>query len=335
MRSRWKLGLLASCLVVVLLLSVSGLFLNGGPLRMGGNAEKTPHIIYIYKTTLGEIEFWKSVSEGIEAGAKEYGVSYSITGPRQESDIEGNIAALQQAIALKPDAIVLAAADYSRLAPAAQQAVDAGILLLTIDSDVEGDIARCYIGTDNYAAGRQMGEELLKRIPAGGKVGLVGHVAEALTTIDRLQGATDVLEEAGCTVLEPVYCDNLSSQAREATLDLLEQHPDIVGFVATNELAAIGMAAAVSAVDAKERIASVTCDHSSEQISYLEQGVIDATVVQKPFNMGYFSVQIVTTLLNDAGDTSVPRMFDTGIEVITLDNYFTPENQKLLFPFWE
>jgi ribose transport system substrate-binding protein len=217
----------------------------------------------------------------------------------------------------------------------AQKAVDDGILLLTLDSDVSGGVARCFIGTDNYAAGRQMGEELLKRIPGGGKVGIIGHVAEANTAIERIRGATEVLEAAGCEVLPPVYCNNLSSEAQAAVNRMLVENLDMVGFVATNELAANGVAAALAAAGLQASVAAVTCDHSTGQIAYLEQGVIDATVVQKPFNMGYFSVQVATVLLNNPKDGSIPAVFDTGIEVITLENYFTPENQKLLFPLWE
>jgi ribose transport system substrate-binding protein len=64
----------------------------------------------------------------------------------------------------------------------------------------------------------------------------------------------------------------------------------------------------------------------------LEEGVIQAIVVQKPFNMGYLGVKTSIHLLNKVKIS--PRM-DTGSEIITQDNMYTYENQKLLFPFVE
>lgn len=326
--SRWKKALLAGLVLLVLVSATgSGILL--------GNGRATPRVIYVYKTTLGDIEFWKTATEGIRVGAEEFGLDYSIIGAREEWDIEGNIEAVNRAIALQPDAIVLAAADYRQLEPAARKVVDAGILLLTLDSDVAGDVSRCFIGTDNYEIGVRMGEVLLEYMPGGGPVAIVGHVAQSHTTIERTRGISDVIGAAqDCELLAPVYCNNLPSRARELTLDLIRRHPDLAGIAATNELAAVGVSEALVEAGLQRQITLITCDHASRQIAYLEQGVIDATIVQKPFNMGYFSVQLVHDLLRNQNDSSIPEKYSTGYEVIDHDNYFTPENQKLLFPFW-
>ncbi|WP_419872476.1 hypothetical protein [Candidatus Pristimantibacillus sp. PTI5] len=69
-----------------------------------------------------------------------------------------------------------------------------------------------------------------------------------------------------------------------------------------------------------------------EEISYLEEGVLQATIVQKPFNMGYLAVKAALDV--SAGKKVLP-MIDTGSEAITKQNMYAGDKQKLLFPFDE
>ncbi len=289
-------------------------------------------IVFVYKTTKGTIEFWNSITEGIEAAAKEYDVDYEIIGAAEETDISGNIDALLKAIEMKPHAIVLTATDYKQLVPYAKRAVDEGILLLTMDSDVDGKISRCFVATDNVLLGKLMGEEIEQRIPEQGRVGIIAHIEGSNSAISRVQGINSALGERA---IAPLFCDNFTEKSYRQTLDLIASTPDLVGMVATNELSALGVAMAVEQLQLQDKIAVVTCDNSSKQIAYLEQGVIDATVPQRPFNMGYMSVQTAVKLLKGESKSEIPTFIDTGCEVITRENMFSIENQKLLFPFSE
>lgn len=326
-----KAGILLVCVAVIV-----SFFVADGLLREDAEAKKSNKIIYIYKTTQGDVEFWNSITDGIHSGARQFGYEFSVLGARDESDIDGNIEALHRAASLNPDAIVLSAASYELLAPAAQKVADQGILLVTMDSDVAGDISRCYIGTDNFSAGVKMAQELQKRIPDTGRVAVVGHVKESLTAQQRIQGAVSVLEaDNSDRVIDPVYCDNKSSIARDKTINLLKAYPDIQGIIATNENSANGVGEALVMMEMQDKISVIGCDNSSQQISYLEQGVIDATIVQNPFSMGYFSVKIVDQLLKGDKKKEIGSSFYTDTAVITLENYFTTDNQKLLFPLNE
>jgi len=297
------------------------------------NNQQERSIIYIFKTTADSSEFWNSVSDGIEAGSREFGFSYDILGASDETDIDGNIAAVEQAIAIKPDVIVLSASNYEALEDAARHAVEEGIILLTLDSGVAGDWAHCYVGSNNYEIGRLLGEELKARIGDEGKIALIGHIEGAQSVEERLSGALDSLASLDARrILPTVFCDGDSAKAKRQLQGLFEEHPDISGVIATNEDSALGAGDAVSELKLKDTVTVITCDNALRQISYLEQGVIDATIAQKPFNMGYISVQTADRLLRGGG-SKVPEFYDTGVEIITVDNMFTIENQKLIFPF--
>lgn len=72
-------------------------------------------------------------------------------------------------------------------------------------------------------------------------------------------------------------------------------------------------------------------DSSIEEIRLLEEGVFDAIVIQKPFNMGYLGIE---TAVKAARGKEVAPYVDSGSELITKENMYTEENQKLLFPFF-
>jgi len=94
----------------------------------------------------------------------------------------------------------------------------------------------------------------------------------------------------------------------------------------------MGAAQAILDAGMAGKIRLLGFDNSLAEIQFIEQGVIDATVVQKPFNMGYLAVRAAL----DAVEKK-PRIpfIDTGSVLITASNLYLPENQKLLFPFSE
>lgn len=298
----------------------------------GARAEK-PLLVFVYKTSNPEIEFWGNITDGIEAASKDLDFDYKILGAKEEIDIEGNMNAVLEAIAMNPDAIVLSATDYQLLEPCAKAVADAGILLLTLDCDVAGGYSQCFIATDNLALGTLLGEEMAKLIPPGGKVGIVGHIRGTDSGIGRVNGAVEALNRNGNSVIEPVYCDNNAEVGMRLAKKIIEENPDLAGLIGTNEISAIGVAMAVEEMGMRDGIAIVSCDNSSRQITYIEQGVIDVTLVQRPFNMGYISSKTAMDLLTGQSPGEAPAFIDTGCEVITRDNMFTMENQKLLFPF--
>ena len=99
--------------------------------------------------------------------------------------------------------------------------------------------------------------------------------------------------------------------------------------VGLNEYSAVGAARAVKALGKTDQIRMGSIDSSMEQIQYLEAGIYEALVIQKPFNMGYLGVE---TAVNAVRGRKIAKSTDSGSELITKENMYTEENQKLLFP---
>jgi ribose transport system substrate-binding protein len=309
-----------------------GVFLALGYLIVSqGFSSKSNAIILIPKTIDSHVEFWQVLNQGVYAAAKEYNADVTIIGTAAESQIDEQIKLVEQAIAEKPKAIILAATDYNRLVPVAQRAIDAGITLITVDSGLAGGISTSLIATDNYAAGRKAVETMKSSVQGPATYAIVSFVKTSNTQMDRENGVRDSLKgDPSVKIMDTLYSNGSEDKAYELTKQLLRDHSDIRGIFGLNEVSTVGAARALKEMDPDQNIRLVGFDSSTNEISFLETGVLQATVVQKPFTMGYLAVK---TALEAHRGEAVKPMMDTGSEVITKENMYTNENQKLLFPF--
>ncbi|MGG6312680.1 substrate-binding domain-containing protein [Paenibacillus macerans] len=325
---RGRMLILGSCVLLAALLWGAFHYVNQAA------SPKTPVIWYVPKSLDAGVEFWVVAEQGVTAASKEYGVHAVVKGTATEEDIDGQIAILQQALKEKPDAVILAASDRQRLLPAAKALTEAGIRLVTVDSGLEGGGSASFIGTDNYAAGQQAGMMMADALGGEGLVGIINTVRGSETAWERERGVRDVLRQhPRIAVMAASYTGSLQARAYDAARELLRSEPELAGIVALNEPTAVGAARAIAELgDTRPRVKLIGFDSSRSEVMDLEQGLLDATVVQKPFNMGYLAVKTAMDLLHGR---KVEPVVDTGSVVITKRNMYARENQKLLFPFVE
>ncbi|MFC5447141.1 substrate-binding domain-containing protein [Paenibacillus aestuarii] len=294
---------------------------------------KDKPIIVIPKTIDSRVEFWQVLKQGVKVAAKEYNTDITIVGTPSESDIDEQIRLVDEAIAQKPKAIILAATDYNRLVPVAHKAIRAGIKLITVDSGLEGGISSSFIATDSYAAGGKAVDAMRRYVQGPAKFAIVSFVKTSTTQLDRENGVRDkLLNDPSAQVFDTLYSNGSEEKAYAQTKVLLTEHPDIRGIFGLNEVSTVGAARALKDMGLGGSIKLVGFDSSMNEISFLEADILQATIVQKPFNMGYLAVKTALQVYN--GEKVKPVM-DTGSEVISKENMYTSENQKLLFPFIE
>lgn len=162
--------------------------------------------------------------------------------------------------------------------------------------------------------------------------GIIGHVKNSTTAMERKEGLLESLPRAQERLADIQFCGSSVELAKEQTIAMIRSHPEITCMVGLNESSALGICQALAELELNGKIKVIACDSSQEQIQYMEQGMIQAFVIQQPFNMGYLGVQFAVDLANGK---RVPENYDTGCIVVTKETLYTPENQKLLFPFTE
>jgi ribose transport system substrate-binding protein len=288
----------------------------------------------VIKAIANDSEFWEVVKTGLRAGAAEFEINLDIQGPWAESDIDGQIRIVEAILKnAPPQVLILAAADYRRLVPMVEQAAAQGVKVITMDSGVDSALPLTFVATNNVEGGKKVAAEMIRLLEPGRQTVIINHVRGATTAMEREEGTRHILDQDGrYPVLGTWFTDNFEENAYAITVNLLAAHPDLGGILAMNEVSTIGAARALQESGRAEKICLIGFDSSLMEVRFIEQGIISATVIQKPFNMGYLAIQAAR---DAALNRSLPDFIDTGSVLITPKNLYEPENQKLLFPFVE
>ncbi|GIO31002.1 MULTISPECIES: substrate-binding domain-containing protein [Paenibacillus] len=291
--------------------------------------DKPRNVDMIVKMDHGD--FWKTVKMGAEVAAKEYNVTITFKAPRSENDIDEQIRLVDESIQNQADAIILSASDYMRLAQVTDRAAYYKIPVISMDSEVASARVKSFVGTNNYEAGQKAAERLIKLTGENARIGVMNFVQGAKNADEREEGFMDYAARfPGVEIVDVEYCQSDEAEARRLTRKIIAKHPELSGIVALNEVASIGTAEEIQKLGYGEKIKLVTFDSPAKVMELLQEGVVQGTVIQNPFNNGYLAVQLAVQALEGI---EVPERVDTRSKLIDLDNMLWPENQKLLFPF--
>lgn len=297
-----------------------------------GTTPSAQHTVaLIAKST--QTEFWLSVFAGAEAAATEYNMQLNIVGPETEEDYETQNQMVADAVAAGAEALVFSAIDYENNAAAIDAAAQSGVKIVAIDSSVASDAVSTYIGTDNYAAGQMAAQAALDRISGPLVVGIVNYDISSANGQERERGAVDTLTGSGRAEIVSVI--NTLAEAGHAQSDtavLLRENPQINVLLAFNEPTSVGAALAVEELGLSEDIFLVGFDSNVVTIDGLQEGSVDALIVQNPYAMGYLGIESAYKLLSGQS-SSLERTVDTSTQIVDRKNLFSMDSQKALFAF--
>lgn len=315
------------CLALSLILALS---------LLGGCSSPTPtptqhSVALVAKST--QTEFWLSVFAGAEAAATEYNLSLSIIGPDTEEDYEAQNQMVADAVKAGAEALVFSAIDYENNAAAIDAAAQAGLKIVAIDSNVDSSAVSTYIGTDNYAAGQMAAQAALDRVSGALKVGIINYDISSANGQERERGAVDIFTQSGRAEIVSVI--NTLAEAGHAQTDtaaLLNRYPQINVLLAFNEPTSVGAAHAVEALGLSSEVFLVGFDSNVATVDGLQEGSVDALVVQNPYAMGYLGVESAYNLLSGHASDMEP-IVDTSTQIVDRRNLFSMDSQKALFAF--
>lgn len=286
-------------------------------------------VAVIVKSTTSQ--FFKSVLSGANASSKEYNLDLTFNGPENEEDYATQIKMMEKAIKDDVDAIVLSAIDYRKLVESVEAAVEAGIQVVVIDSDVDSKKVRTRISTDNYEAGKMAGETVLKLQGDKIHLGIVNFDVNTANGQERESGLRKILEnDERILSVKTINVQSAVDYTTQATKDILLQYPDINVLVTFNEWTTLGVGYAIEQLEYKDKVSVIGFDNNPVSIQMLEDGIVDALIVQNPFAIGYLGVEEAYHL--SRRQSSKENIY-TKTVVITKDNMFQEDNQKIVFPF--
>lgn len=275
--------------------------------------------------------FWQSVHAGAVAAGREAGYEIDWKGPPQETDFSRQIEIVDSMINARLDGIVLAPTEATSLVSVVERAAARGVPLTIFDSGINTDQYVSYVSTNNYDAGVLGARKVGEILNGQGEIAMVKMVPGSSSTMERERGFEETLakEFPGIVKVAEQYCMSDRARALTVTENMLTAHPGLDALFASAEPATVGAAQALKARELVGKVKFVGFDASDTIEEDLKAGVIDALVVQDPFNIGYSAVKTIVAKLN--GETP-PKRIDSPAQVVTLENLTDPEIDKVLHP---
>ncbi|WP_028608885.1 substrate-binding domain-containing protein [Paenibacillus harenae] len=287
-------------------------------------------VTVILETLNVQLDFWQAVHKGAEAAAKEMGLNVSVEGPLSEEGADAQIQILEAAIERKPHAIVIAPIKDDRMPAVLAKAREAGIKLVVIHSSPNMQPSPVVVSSNHFEAGRLAGQTSIKETNGHPVLALISDNENSAVSEERLVGMQLALADYKDSLMGIYYADQSEDRAYLIAKQLITSGSPINTFITLNESASLGVARVLKEQNRADDIRLIAFDSTGDEVQLLEAGIIKASIVQKPFNMGYLGVKTALKLIE--GDKTNPITYMES-NVITKENMYTTENQKLLFPF--
>ncbi|QAY67455.1 substrate-binding domain-containing protein [Paenibacillus protaetiae] len=321
-RSYWLGGLMLAAAALLLVSAWMPSLFGGKP----KHEEKT--IQLIMRTSEGS--YWNNIASGAEAAVKEFGVNVHTFAAEDEGDVGSQVEKAMMSLDEKPDAIVLGASDDAAFAPFLKEADKRGIPVVAIDSLLTSGKTVSYIGIDNRKAGREALRQMSEMLGGKGRIAILSSSAGGINGKLREQGIREAAAEAGSGIhiVSSQQCSQQYGECQEAVRRLLEAEK-VDGIISLNTDTTAGAATELQRRQAGGQIKLIGFDSSDELLELLQDGQLQALIVQNPFSIGYLGVKYA---LAAAKGEPVPAKVDMDMKIINKFNMFWMENQKLLFP---
>lgn len=238
---------------------------------------------------------------------------------------------LQRAIQEKPAGILISAADATLLTPDINSALQQGIPVITIDSDAPASKRLFFIGSDNYTTGKLGGELLVKLLGGKGNVVMLTYPRQNNLT-ERQHGYESVLEDhPDINVTRAVDINGDPAVAYNTTKQLLSAKAKVDAFVCLEAVACPEVGEVVNETNMSGKVTIMAMDTDQRILKWIQQGLVSATIAQKPYTMAYLGVKMLddihhhmpTSLLSDFGQNSfspLPSFVDTGTFIVDKTN---------------
>ncbi len=326
---RMALFFSAILMVFAMVLAYRGDFFQGNE-QLKNSANLKKKVWFLSKST--DSAFWKSAYAGANAAGTEYNMDLTCLGPKSEEDYEAQNEIIQRAVQQDVEALVFSAIDYEQNASAIDQAAEAGVKIIVVDSSVNSQAVECYIGTDNFEAGRLAGEAVLKNTAEKIKIGIVNFAEHTKNGQSREEGFRDMTAtDERCEIVSAIHVASSIEKAKKGTRKMLLENPEINVIVTFNEWTSLGVGYAVQELKLKDKVQVIAFDSNQICVEMLEKGEIDGLIVQKPYAMGYLGVEKAYEVLQ-RGEIRQKEIITSSI-LVDRQNMYSDECQRILFDF--
>jgi len=285
---------------------------------------------YYLVTANVQLPYWQEAKAGFMQASEELRVQAKVVGP-DTYDPKAELAAFDDAVKKKPAGILISVTDPAVLMYGINNAIAAGIPVITMDADAPVSKRLFFVGTNNYQAGLLGGKRLAEELKDKGNV-VFFTIPEQANLAERLRGYREALGRfPDIHVVRVVDIAGDPRVAFDTTSQILGKDADKVNaFVCLEAQGGREVATVLNNRNVKDKIV-MAMDTDADTLDWIEKGVIVATIAQKPYTMSLVGLHMLDDLYHNKlpkldSDWSkdsfapIPAFVDTGTAVIDKTN---------------
>jgi ribose transport system substrate-binding protein len=268
--------------------------LGAGP--KGSASSGKPRIALVMKSLANE--FFALMAEGARKHQAAHADEFEliVNGIKDERDLARQVSIVDDLIAQRVAAIVIAPADSKALVSACKRAQEAGVVVVNIDNKLEDEVLKDqgitvpFVGPDNRAGARMVGDYVAGKLKAGDPVAIVEGLKTAYNGQQRLLGFQESVNAAGLKIVDSQSAQWEIDPANRLASAMLSEHPEIKAFLCCNDSMALGALAAVKAAGRAGQVYIVGYDGITAVRAAIEDGAILATADQHADQLAVFGI---------------------------------------------
>lgn len=300
--------------------SLAGLSLSACHKSEQKPARTKPTIALVMKSLANE--FFSTMADGARKHQAAHAGEYDliINGIKNETDLAEQVNLVEQMIARRVNAIVIAPADSKALVTVLKRAKDAGILVVNIDNKLDAAVLKQegltipFVGPDNRAGAAKVGEALAKQLKRGDKVAIIEGIPTAFNGQQRRLGFEDAMKAAGMDIVTVQSGDWEMDKANNVAASILSEHPDLRAILCANDNMALGAVAAIQAAGKTGKVLVVGFDNIGAIRPMLADGRVAATADQHADQLAVYGIEAALKILKGEAP---PADQTTAVDLIT------------------
>jgi ribose transport system substrate-binding protein len=270
-------------------------------------------------------EFFQTMEDGAKRHQTAHPAAYELvaTGIKDEQDVARQIAIVEQMVARRVDALVLAPADSKALVGAVKKATDAGIIVVNIDNRLdraamaERGLSVPFVGPDNRKGAATVGAYIARRLHAGDPIAILEGAPNAFNGIERRLGFEDAARTGGLVIARSQTAAWETARANQVVTALVAERPDVKAILCANDSMALGAVAALRAAGRTDQTLVAGFDNISAVRALVKAGAVVATADQHGDQLAVYGIEYALERLRAPKTTLADR--ETPVDLVTAE----------------
>jgi rhamnose transport system substrate-binding protein len=261
--------------------------------------------------------YFDTSTDGAEEAADEVGATIEEVGPETGDDPAGQVPFINTVAQQGADGLLVSANDPEAICDAIGEARDAGVKVVTFDSDTNPECRDLFINqaTPEGIAAKQL-ELISEQIGGSGEIAILSAAANATNQNAWIEMMEAELKSNSAykdiKLVDIVYGDDQDQKSFDQTEALLQNHPDLKGIISPTTVGIAAAARYLSESEFKGKVKLTGLGTPNEMRPYVEDGTVEAFALWNPADLGYLAVQATTALVNGDITGEEGETFDAG-----------------------